>query len=200
MSNDTRKTSTVISPTRDSKYFGQKASMRSIQFGRSVSVHAEVTSMSAQFIISRPLTPPVYWGPRIKKAHSEHTEKGKRSAVRALNIQLDKGWRGWGRGCEARWSRMPVLHVTLLISCLTDYMQLNRFKCCCGKKANVSTLEGAMKLPCHCTLSPRSVLHACVVFQREHIFDALWMESYIVYSVQCCTPCHSAWFKLRKKI
>lgn len=128
LSNDTRKTSTVISPTRDSKYFGQKASMRGIHFGRSVSVHAEVTSMSAQFIISRPLTPPVYWGPRIKKAHSEHTEKGKRSAVRALNIQLDKGGR-----TEARWSCVPVLHVTLLISCLTDYIQLNGFKCCCVK-------------------------------------------------------------------
>lgn len=51
---------------------------------------AEVTSMSAQFIISRPLTLLVY-GPRIKKAHSEHTEKGKQSTVRALNIQLERG-------------------------------------------------------------------------------------------------------------
>lgn len=160
LSNDTRKTSTVISPTRDSKYFGQKASMRAIQLGRSVSVHAEVTSMSAQFIISRPLTPPVYWGPRIKKAHSEHTEKGKRSAVRALNIQLDKGRGVEGRGAEARWSRMPVLHVTLLISCLTDYMQLNGFKCCCCcKQANVSAQDGAMKMLYHRTLWPRSTLN-----------------------------------------
>lgn len=51
---------------------------------------AEVTSMSAQFIISRPLTLLVY-GPRIKKAHSKHTEKGKQSTVRALNIQLERG-------------------------------------------------------------------------------------------------------------
>lgn len=50
---------------------------------------AEVTSMSAQFIISRPLTRLVY-GQRIKKAHSEHTEKGKQGAVRALNIQLER--------------------------------------------------------------------------------------------------------------
>lgn len=105
-----KKTSTVISPTRDSKYFGQKASMWGIHFGRSVSVHAEVTSMSAQFIISRPLTPPVYWGPRIKKAHSEHTEKGKRSAVRALNIQLDKGGKGGGGEVELRAS--PSCYIT----------------------------------------------------------------------------------------
>lgn len=32
--------------------------------------------MSAQFIISRPLTLLVY-GPRIKKAYSQHAEKGK---------------------------------------------------------------------------------------------------------------------------
>lgn len=85
--------------------------MRSIQFGRCVSVHAEVTSMSAEFIISRPLTPPVYWGPRIKKAHSEHTEKGKRSAVRALNIQLDKGW-GWGDWGEVEPHASPSCYIT----------------------------------------------------------------------------------------
>lgn len=83
--------------------------MRGIHFGRSVSVHAEVTSMSAQFIISRPLTPPVYWGPRIKKAHSEHTEKGKRSAVRALNIQLDKGGPDGG---EVELRASPSCYIT----------------------------------------------------------------------------------------
>lgn len=46
--------------------------------------------MSEQFIISQPLTLLVY-GPRIKKAYSEHTEKGKQSTVRALNIQLARG-------------------------------------------------------------------------------------------------------------
>ncbi len=51
---------------------------------------AEVTSMSAQFIISRPLTPLLH-GPRIKKAHSEHPEKGRQSTVCALNIQLERG-------------------------------------------------------------------------------------------------------------
>lgn len=63
--------------------------------------------MSAQFIISRPLTLPVY-GPRIKKAHSEHTEKGKRSAVRALNIQLDRG----GNGGEAVLCARPSCYIT----------------------------------------------------------------------------------------
>lgn len=98
---------------------------------------AEVTSMSVQFIISRPLTPPVY-GPRIKKAHSEHTEKGKRSAVRALNIQLDRG------EMEAKRCCVPVLHVTLLISCLTDYIQLNGFKCSQQKTGGIQgTIERA---------------------------------------------------------
>lgn len=69
--------------------------------------------MSAQFIISRPLTPPVYWGPRIKKAHSEHTEKGKRSAVRALNIQLDKGDGGEvGGGGEVELRASPSCFIT----------------------------------------------------------------------------------------
>lgn len=105
-----------------SKQFGQKSHSEAFT-SEQRSVLAEVTSMSAQFIISRPLTPPVY-GPRIKKAHSEHTEKGKRSAVRALNIQLVREG-----GTEAKWRCVPVLHVTLLISCLTDYIQLNGFKC-----------------------------------------------------------------------
>lgn len=82
--------------------------MRSIHLRRSVSVHTEVTSMSAQFIIFRPLTPPVYWGPRIKKAHSEHTEKGERSAVLALNIQLDKG----GNGGEVELRASPSCYIT----------------------------------------------------------------------------------------
>lgn len=51
---------------------------------------AEVTSMSSQFIISRPLTLLVY-GLRIIKAYSQPTEKGKQGTVRALNIQLERG-------------------------------------------------------------------------------------------------------------
>lgn len=51
---------------------------------------AGVTSMSSQFIISRPLTLLVY-GPRIIKAYSQPTEKGKQGTVRALNIQLERG-------------------------------------------------------------------------------------------------------------
>ena len=49
---------------------------------------AKVSSVSAQFIISRPLTPLVY-GSRIKKAYSQDAEKGTQAAVRALNIQLE---------------------------------------------------------------------------------------------------------------
>lgn len=80
-------------------------------------------------LFSRPLTLLVY-GPRIKKAHSEHTEKGQqreaqregeRGTVRALNIQLERG-RGRKRGREGgkvrkKRSCVPVLHLTLLISC-----------------------------------------------------------------------------------
>lgn len=88
--------------------FLNKIPFRSIHSGRAVAL-AEVTSMSAQFIISRPLTLFVY-GPRIKKAYSHHAEKGKQGAVRALNIQLE------GR-TEEKWSCVPVLHLTLLISC-----------------------------------------------------------------------------------
>lgn len=65
--------------------------------------------MSSQFIISRPLTLLAY-GARIKKAHSQHAEKGEQSAVRALNIQLEGG-------TEEKRSCVPVLHLTLLISC-----------------------------------------------------------------------------------
>lgn len=67
---------------------------------------AEVTSMSAQFIICRPLTLLVY-GQRIKKAHSEHTEKGKRSTVRALNIQLGRGDRA-----KVKLSASPSCNIT----------------------------------------------------------------------------------------
>ena len=65
-----------------------KVPFSSLHFGAVVAL-AEVTSMSAQFIICRPLALLVY-GPRIKKAFSQARWK-KRQAERALNIQWEGG-------------------------------------------------------------------------------------------------------------
>lgn len=81
--------------------------------------------MSAQFIISRPLTSPVY-GPGMKKAHSQRAEKGQQSngarveySIRGFFFLVGGLWRGWMGGGEEEeeWSCVPVLHLTLLISC-----------------------------------------------------------------------------------
>lgn len=89
-----QKTNKFLCPNVKSHTYLDREKKRQIILGgiqvASVVALAEVSSMSEQFIISQPLTLLVY-GPRIKKAYSEHTEKGKQSTVRALNIQLARG-------------------------------------------------------------------------------------------------------------
>lgn len=92
-----QKTNTFLCPNVKSHTYLDRKKRQIILGGiqvASVVALAKVSSMSEQFIISQPLTLLVY-GPRIKKAYSEHTEKGKQSTVRALNIQLARG--DWGK-------------------------------------------------------------------------------------------------------
>lgn len=103
--------STVIFTQMSHQIFGRESPLRSIHFG--ALALAEVTSMSAQFIICRPLTLLVF-GPRIRKAHSQaRWKKKKKKAEHGARVEYSI--RGWER--EEKWSCVPVLHLTLLISC-----------------------------------------------------------------------------------
>lgn len=54
--------------------------------------------MSAQFIISRPLTSPVY-GPGMKKAHSQRAEKGQQSNGARVEYSIRGFFFFWLGGC-----------------------------------------------------------------------------------------------------